>query len=177
MNFVVLTAILSAANSGLYASTRMLWSLANEGTIPIKYAQTNSRNVPMLALSLSMLGGILALISSVVAAETVYLVLVSISGLAVVLVWMAIALSEINFRKQWLKSGHSVAELKFKTPWYPVVPWVAFIMSLLSCVLIVFDPTQRPALFYMIPLVLLCYAVYYGKTACQKRKAINSNEK
>lgn len=34
MNFVVLTAIISAANSGLYASTRMLWSLANEGIIP-----------------------------------------------------------------------------------------------------------------------------------------------
>lgn len=33
MNFVVLTAILSAANSGLYASTRMLWSLANEDMI------------------------------------------------------------------------------------------------------------------------------------------------
>ncbi|MBM6800941.1 amino acid permease, partial [Coprobacillus cateniformis] len=34
MNFVVLTAIVSAANSGLYASTRMLWSLGNEGTLP-----------------------------------------------------------------------------------------------------------------------------------------------
>lgn len=87
MNFVVLTAILSAANSGLYASTRMLWSLAHEGMIPIKYAKTNSRNVPMLALCLSMLGGILALVSSVVAASTVYLVLVSISGLAVVIVF------------------------------------------------------------------------------------------
>ncbi|EHS87543.1 Amino acid transport protein, partial [Limosilactobacillus gastricus PS3] len=38
MNFVVLTAIISAANSGLYASTRMLWSLSNEGTIPRRFA-------------------------------------------------------------------------------------------------------------------------------------------
>lgn len=43
MNFVVLTAILSAANSGLYASTRMLWSLANEDMIPHNIAKTNSR--------------------------------------------------------------------------------------------------------------------------------------
>lgn len=169
MNFVVLTAILSAANSGLYASTRMLWSLAHEGMIPMKYAKTNSRGVPMIALVLSMLGGVLALISSVVAASTVYLVLVSISGLAVVIVWMAIAYSQINFRKQWLKSGHSVNELKFKTPWYPVVPWAAFILSFLSCVLIVFDPTQRPALFYMIPFIAACYAVYYGKKMLKKR--------
>ncbi|WP_156319432.1 amino acid permease [Lentilactobacillus parafarraginis] len=163
MNFVVLTAILSAANSGLYASTRMLWSLAHEGMIPLKYAKTNSRGVPMIALSLSMLGGILALVSSVVAASTVYLVLVSISGLAVVIVWMAIAYSEINFRKAWLKAGHTTDELTFKTPWYPLIPWAAFILSLLSCVLIVFDPTQRPALFYMIPFLILCYVVYYVK--------------
>ena len=108
MNFVVLTAILSAANSGLYASTRMLWSLANEDMIPHNIAKTNSRGVPMTALRLSMIlpgwagrssvyvpmtalrlsmiGGLLALLSSVVAASTVYLVLVSVSGLAVVIV-------------------------------------------------------------------------------------------
>ncbi len=175
MNFVVLTAILSAANSGLYASTRMLWSLANEGMIPIKYAKTNSHNVPMLALCLSMIGGIFALVSSVVAASTVYLVLVSISGLAVVIVWMAIALSEINFRKQFLKDGHKLSELKFKTPWYPIVPWAAFIMSLLSCVLIVFDPNQRSALFYMIPFLILCYGVYYGKEYLKKRRVVNND--
>ncbi|MQS90299.1 amino acid permease [Lactobacillus salsicarnum] len=170
MNFVVLTAILSAANSGLYASTRMLWSLAHENTIPMKYAKTNSRGVPMIALCLSMLGGVLALVSSVVAASTVYLVLVSISGLAVVIVWMAIALSEINFRKSYLKSGNKLADLKFKTPWYPVVPWAAFIMSFLSCVLIIFDPNQRTALFYMIPFIAICYGVYYGKSYLKKRR-------
>ncbi|MFD1125199.1 amino acid permease [Lentilactobacillus raoultii] len=170
MNFVVLTAILSAANSGLYAATRMLWSLAHEGMIPLKYAKTNSHGVPMIALVLSMLGGILALISSVIAASTVYLVLVSISGLAVVLVWMAIAYSEIKFRKRWLKAGHRKADLKFKTPWYPLVPWAAFVLSLLSCLLIVFDPTQRPALFYMIPFLIGCYLVYYVKTSLKKFK-------
>ncbi|KRM55380.1 amino acid permease [Lacticaseibacillus sharpeae] len=169
MNFVVLTAIMSAANSGLYASTRMLWSLANEGMISKKYAHTNSHGVPFLALCMSMLGGILALFSSVIAADTVYLVLVSISGLAVVIVWMVIALSEINFRKSWLRGGHTVAELKYRTPWYPIVPWAAFIMSLLSCVLIVFDPTQRPSLYYMVPFVLACYAFYYGREKWRKR--------
>ncbi len=52
MNFVVLTAIISAANSGLYASTRMLWSLANEGTIPSVIAKTNKRGIPVFAFAL-----------------------------------------------------------------------------------------------------------------------------
>lgn len=171
MNFVVLTAILSAANSGLYASTRMLWSLANEDMIPHNIAKTNSRGVPMTALRLSMIGGLLALLSSVVAASTVYLVLVSVSGLAVVIVWMAIAICQIRFRKQWIASGHTVDELTYRTPGYPIVPWAAFIISLLSCVLIVFDPSRRSALLRMVPFIAACYAVYYGKEFLHKRTA------
>lgn len=166
MNFVVLTAIISAANSGLYASTRMLWSLGNEGTIPKNISKTNKNGIPVIALCLSMLGGLLALLSSIFAADTIYLVLVSVSGLAVVIVWTAIALAELNFRKQFLKSGHSLSELKYKTPWYPVIPLFALITSILSCVLIWFDPNQRVALYCIIPFVLTCYLVHYVYRKC-----------
>lgn len=161
MNFVVLTAIISAANSGLYASTRMLWSLGNEGTLPKYFAKTTKAGAPFIALCFSMLGGILALLSSVFAADTVYLVLVSISGLAVVLVWMAIALAEINFRKNYLASKKPLADLKFKTPWFPLLPYFAFGASLLSCLLIYFDKNQRLALYCTIPFVIACYLGYY----------------
>ncbi len=161
MNFVVLTAIISAANSGLYASTRMLWSLGNEGTIPRVFAKTGRRGVPTLALIVSMFGGILALVSSKVAASTVYLVLVSISGLAVVVVWMAIALAEFNFRRRFLAAGHQLSELKYQTPWYPLVPLFAFALSDLSCLLIWFDPTQRVALEATVPFIAVCYLGYW----------------
>ena len=129
MNFVVLTAIISAANSGLYASTRMLWSLGNEKTFSPIFTKTSKRGVPLVALCASMLGAILALISSVVAADTVYLVLVSISGLAVVIVWMVIAITQIRFRKSFLASGRELSELEYRTPLFPLVPWAAFILS------------------------------------------------
>lgn len=86
--------------------------------------------------------------------------LVSISGLAVMLVWVAIAWSQFNFRREWLASGHTVDELSYRVPGYPVVPILAFAMSLASCVLIVFDSGQRSALFYTIPFVALCYAAF-----------------
>ncbi|WP_198673422.1 MULTISPECIES: amino acid permease [Kocuria] len=160
MNFVILAAILSAANSGLYASTRMLWSLSNEGTIPAVFRRTNRFGVPSVALAASMVGGLLALLSSVYAAETLYLVLVSISGLAVMLVWVAIAWSQLNFRRRWIAEGHSVTELAYRVPGYPVVPILALVMSLASCVLIVFDPNQRAALYWTVPFVALCYLTY-----------------
>jgi len=158
MNVVVVTAILSAANSGLSASTRMLWSLANEGTVPAVVARTTRRGVPVVALSLSMVGGLLALLSSVIAPGTVYLALVSISGLAVVIVWMAIAACQFVFRRRWLEAGHSAAELGYRTPGYPWVPLAAFIGSAASCILIVFDPDQASALYWTVPFVALCYA-------------------
>ncbi len=170
MNFVVLTAIISAANSGLYASTRMLWSLANEGTISKKIAKTNAHGIPVRALTLSMLGGILALLSSVYAADSLYLVLVSISGLAVVIVWMAIALAQIRFRHAFLKAGHQLSELQYQTPWFPIVPWFAFIASALSCVLIWFDPNQRIALYWTIPFVISCYVVHAMATKYHARR-------
>ena len=161
MNFVVLSAIISAANSGLYASTRMLWSLSNEGMLPKFFTKTNRRSIPTVALAFSMLGGILALLSSVIAADTVYLVLVSISGLAVVFVWMAIALAQLNFRKAFLAQGHQIDELLYRTPGYPFVPLFALISSGLSCLLIWFDPQQRIALYWTLPFVLICYIGYW----------------
>jgi len=120
-----------------------------------------------------MLGGILALLSSVYAAGSVYLVLVSISGLAVVIVWMSIALSEINFRKAYLKSGKSLDQLTFKTPGYPIVPWLALILSGLSCLLIWFDPNQRIALYYTVPFVAICYVGYYLRRKFKHIQQVN----
>ncbi|KPH04099.1 amino acid permease [Limosilactobacillus fermentum] len=177
MNFVVLTAIISAANSGLYASTRMLWSLGNEGTIPRIFTVTNAHGIPVLAVIFSMLGGILSLLSSVYAAGTIYLVLVSISGLAVVIVWIAIAICQLNYRRRFLAAGHSVDKLKYRTPWYPVVPWFAFLASLASCLLIWFDPSQRVALYWTVPFVALCYGGYYLARFLKRRGALPASPK
>ena len=86
----------------------------------------------MLALCAAMAGGLLALLSSVIAASTVYLVLVALSGLSAVVVWIAIAYCQIVFRRRWLAAGHSASELKYRTPGYPYVSWAAFILCTAS---------------------------------------------
>lgn len=161
MNFVIITALLSAANSGLYASARMLWTLADQGTLPKSLGRLNKRGIPMNALLLSMVGGLGALFSSVYAAETVYLALVSISGLAVVVVWMAIALSQLNFRRQYLRQGGRLEDLVYRTPGYPWVPLVALGACLAACIGIAFDPQQRVALYFGVPFIGLCYLVHF----------------
>ncbi|MBS2971017.1 S-methylmethionine permease [Metabacillus sp. KIGAM252] len=169
MNFVILTAILSAASSGLYAASRMLWSLADKKTISPVFAKVTKRGVPLNALLLSMAGGGLALLSSVIAPDTIYIVLVSISGLAVVAVWMSISASQFFFRRQYIRQGNSVKDLGYRTPLYPFVPIASFILCLASLIGIAFDPTQRIALYCGIPFILFCYGSYYVTQIMKKR--------
>ncbi|MGE6631901.1 S-methylmethionine permease [Bacillus sp. NPDC077027] len=175
MNFVILTAILSAANSGLYASSRMLWSLSEERTLPKQLAKLTPKGIPLNALILSMVGGFLSLLSSVVAPETVYLVLVSISGLAVVIVWMGIAASQFMFRRSFLQNGGQLSDLKFRTPLYPIVPIAAFLLCLASVIGIAFDPNQQIALVCGIPFIILCYVAYYLTVYIRKKREENLN--
>ncbi|MEH0835048.1 S-methylmethionine permease [Pectobacterium cacticida] len=170
-NFVILTAILSAANSGLYASGRMLWSLSNEGTLPRRFSRLTRRGIPLFAISVSMLGGLLALFSSVVAPDTVYVALSAISGFAVVAVWLSICASHYQFRRHYLRAGKPLSDLQYRAPGYPFTPVLGFLMCLLACVGLAFDPSQRIALWCGVPFVALCYGSYYI-TQSMKRRAL-----
>lgn len=161
INFVILTAILSAANSGLYASGRMLWSLANENTLPRAFARVNKRGVPLFAITMSMIGGLLALFSSVIAPDTVFVALSAISGFAVVAVWLSICASHFMFRRHHLQQGKPLNALAYRAPLYPLTPILGFLLCLMACIGLAFDPTQRIALWCGIPFVLLCYGAYH----------------
>jgi S-methylmethionine transporter len=169
-NFVILTAILSAANSGLYASGRMLWSLSNQQTLPGCFARLTRRGIPLTAISVSMLGGLLALFSSVIAPDTVFVALSAISGFAVVAVWLSICASHFFFRRAHLKAGKPLSDLKYRAPWYPVTPVLGFLLCLLACVGLAFDAEQRIALYCGLPFVALCYGACYLTQSVKKRE-------
>ncbi|MGT2829871.1 amino acid permease [Streptococcus hillyeri] len=160
MNFIILTAILSASTSGLYASSRMLWSLANEGMISKNLVKINKHGVPMRGMLLSMVGVIIALVASIYAADTIFLALVSIAGFAVVIAWLAIPLAQIGFRKAFLKT-HSEDELEYKTPFSPVLPWITVILLVISIIGIGWDPSQRAGLYFGVPFMVVCYIYHY----------------
>lgn len=71
--------------------------------------------------------------SSIYAADTVYLALVSVAGFAVVVVWLSIPMAQINFRKEWLKK-HTEEELAYKTPLTPVLPYITIMLLLISVI-------------------------------------------
>ncbi|WP_445439961.1 amino acid permease [Corynebacterium argentoratense] len=128
MNAVILTSILSAGNSGLYASTRMLYALAESGQAPKIFSKLNSRGVPIPALIATTAIGALCFISSLIGDGAAYTWLINASGLAGFITWMGIAWCHYKFRRAFLAQGHSVDELPFKAIFFPLGPIVALLM-------------------------------------------------
>lgn len=128
MNAVILTSILSAGNSGLYASTRMLYALAESGQAPKLFSKLNSRGVPIPALIATTAIGALCFISSLIGDGAAYTWLINASGLAGFITWMGIAWCHYKFRRAFLAQGHSVDELPFKAIFFPLGPIVALLM-------------------------------------------------
>ncbi|WP_272481165.1 hypothetical protein [Holzapfeliella floricola] len=76
----------------------------------------NKNGLPIYGLTLTLLGGLLSLFSSIYAPGTVYLVLTSLSGFAVVSVWLSVGIAQLRFRKQFLKEGHKNVRFKIQNP-------------------------------------------------------------
>ncbi|MEJ8548108.1 amino acid permease [Brevibacillus borstelensis] len=131
MNAVILTSVLSAGNSGMYASTRMLYVLAKEGRAPRLFAKVNSRGVPINALLLTTLIGMFAFLSSLFGDGTVYIWLLNASGMSGFIAWLGIAVSHYRFRRAYVAQGHDLKQLPYRAKWFPFGPILAFIICLI----------------------------------------------
>ncbi|WP_082791716.1 amino acid permease [Bacillus nakamurai] len=161
MNFVILIALLSVANSGLFASTRILYAMANEGQAFKALGKTNKRGVPLNALIVTLAVACLSLLSKVAAPETVYMFLLSLAGLSAQVGWITISLSQLMFRRKYIREGGKVEDLKFKTPLYPMLPLVGLTLNTVVLISLAFDSEQRLALYCGIPFMVICFIVYH----------------
>ena len=130
MNAVILTAILSAGNSGMYASTRMLYTLAMQGKAPRLFARLSASGVPRNALYATTLVGALCFFTSIVGDSTLYTWLLNTSGMCGFIAWLGIAVSHYRFRKGYLAQGGRLADLPYRAKLFPFGPLFAFSLCL-----------------------------------------------
>ena len=131
MNAVILTAVLSAGNSGMYASARMLWDLARDGKAPKFLGKLDKRGVPVNALIATALVGTLAFSASFFGDGVVYIWLLNASGMAGFITWVGIAIAHYRFRKAYKAQGHNLKELPFTAIWFPFGPIFALVLCLI----------------------------------------------
>ncbi|MCW3479050.1 amino acid permease [Neisseriaceae bacterium JH1-16] len=130
MNAVILTAVLSAGNSGMYASTRMLYVMATEGMAPKLFAKLSSNGVPRNALYATTAVGALCFLTSLFGDKTVYLWLLNTSGMTGFIAWLGIAISHYRFRKGMHAQGRSIEDLPYRAKLFPFGPIFAFALCM-----------------------------------------------
>ena len=168
MNAVILTSVLSSANSGMYASTRMLYSMAQDGDAPKIFAKVNKRGVPMAALLGTAFVGLLTFLTSIFGNQ-IYQWLVAASGLTGFIAWVGIAISHYRFRRAYVAQGRDVNDLVYKAKWFPFGP----ILALVMCILVIigqdlqavahFDWKAMLVTYMSVPLFLILFFYYKFK--------------
>ncbi|SYZ32312.1 amino acid permease [Propionibacterium australiense] len=128
VNAVLLTSVLSAGNTMMYGSSRMLYALASEGKAPRVFSRTNARGIPINALLVSVCVGLVSIVAAIYG-DVVLGWLVNISAATGFVKWLAISSSHYRFRKAWLLQGHSAEELPYRAKWYPYAPFLAFTLT------------------------------------------------
>ncbi|RNB84562.1 amino acid permease [Brevibacillus fluminis] len=131
MNTVILTAVLSAGNASIYASSRMLWALAKEGKAPRCFTKLSSKGVPLNAIFLVVIVGMLAFLSSFYGNGVVYSWLISATGLVGFYTWLGISISHYRFRKAYIAQGRDLNKLVYKAKWFPFGPIFSIVISIM----------------------------------------------
>lgn len=162
IRFVIITALLSTANSGLYAASRMMWALSAKKQLPRVFSKLSQSGVPYVAVLVTMIGGLPGLLSEQFGADVIFKNLMGVAAFTMVIVWMSICWSQFNFRRQWLKQGHTLAELKFRTPLYPLVPILGFVCCSATGLSMAADPEMWSGFIGCLLFMAGCYAAYYA---------------
>jgi lysine-specific permease len=181
MNAVILTAILSAGNSGMYSSTRMLFDMAREGRAPKWFAKLDGRGVPMHALYATTAVAALCFLTTFIGQQEVFNWLLNMSGMCGFIVWLGIAISHYRFRKGYLSQGYKLEDLAYKAKFFPFAPWFAFIL----CSIIILGQNYQALIggkidwlgllstYISIPLFL---AIWFGYKWKNKTKIVSYKE-
>jgi GABA permease len=140
MNVVVITAVLSCLNSGLYITSRMLYELARRGDAPAIFAAVSARRVPSLGILFGTAGGLLAALASIISPDLVFMFLINTSGAIILFIYLVIALAQIRLRQKLQARGETIALKMWLFPALSmaVIAGIALVLASMA-----FAPDQR----------------------------------
>jgi GABA permease len=160
MSSVVLTAVLSALNSGLFASSRMLMALARRRDAPGAFSRLDGRGVPVAAILASTAFGYLTVIMSYLSPDRVFAFLVNSYGTVAIFVYVLIAVAELRLRRRLERD--TPARLVVRMWGYPWLTrlTIAAMLAIVAAMAVI--PEQRTALIFglvSVAVLLIAYAL------------------
>lgn len=163
-NAIVTITVLSAANSNVYVSSRVLYSLAQNGNAPKFFQYVTKHGVPYWGVIFSSALGLLAFLVVNNNANTAFNWLVNISTLAGLCAWLFISISHIRFMAALKYRGISRDDLPFKARF---MPWGAYYATFFVTIIIfiqgfeAFSPVFDVATFFTDYISLMLLAILF----------------
>ena len=144
VSFVTLAAAISSSNSGIYGTIRSLSALSRLGMAPAQLSKLNHNAVPQYAGLLTIFTiWTLLLMTFLFGQSNIYIALLLVSGFTGTFAWIAICWAQINFRKEIVKRGYSIKDLKYATPLSPITPLIAIVCMVLFLLLLAFHQQKE----------------------------------
>ncbi|VAZ71579.1 GABA permease [Mycobacterium persicum] len=164
MNAVVLTAVLSCLNSGLYTASRMLFVLADRREAPALLVRVSRRGVPHIAILCSSAVGFGCVVMAWLAPGTVFLFLLNSSGAVILFVYLLVAVSQIVLRRRT-----PAEKLRVKMWFFPALSILTVAGIIAVLVQMAFDRTARTELWLSLLSWLVVVAVHFVARVATRR--------
>jgi AAT family amino acid transporter len=165
MNLVVITAALSSANTNLYLSTRMLFSLSRGQYAPGWVGRLSTKGVPHRALAVSSAGMIAAILLAVFAPKNAFLLLYGTAVSGMFYVWGMILITHLRFRQTISSATLSALPLKLPAhPWPTLFALLALFGIALSTFWVSGMEYTVPTFLPLLAAMSLIYGVYLSKS-------------
>lgn len=158
LNFIIITAALSAYNSALYANGRMLFALAEQKSAPKFFAHMSKRNIPRNAILFSSAVSLLAVFLLYIAPKNAFIYVVAVATSAALINWFMILITHSRFRKK-VQAGQ-IKKSTFLLPFYPCISYLCCLFLLAVFVIMLFTPGMVETTF-ITPLWLLLLLIAY----------------
>jgi GABA permease len=158
MSIVILTAVLSALNSGLFASSRMLMALARRGDAPAIVSTLDARGVPVAAILASTAFGYVTVAMSYLSPDRIFAFLVNSYGTVAIFVYVLIAVAELRLRRRL--ENEMPERLRMRMWGYPWLTRLAIVAMLAIVAAMSVIPEQRASLTFGLVSVVVLLSAY-----------------
>lgn len=158
MNLIVLTAVLSCLNSGLYVTSRTLFVLAARGDAPPSMVALNKRRVPTRAILIGSVFGYLTVLTSVIAPEVLFAFLVNASGALMLMIYAMVCFAQIRLRRLMQREHPERLTIKvWLFPWLSIAAIAAIAAVMIAMLFTRALATQLYASLLAAAVVLVAY--------------------
>ncbi|KAK6199362.1 general amino acid permease [Scheffersomyces amazonensis] len=131
MNAVILISVISVGSSSVYATSRTLTALAEQGLAPKICGYIDRAGRPLVAITITNVFGLLSFIAASGKQAQVFDWLLSISALSSIFTWLSICLAHIRFRRALKSQGRDTDELAFTSQTGVIGSWFGVILNTL----------------------------------------------